>query len=96
MEKTDLQIAVEAELGVELCPVFFADAEQYARRKLEVANRSAGREWGEDGYGDEYLVLLIPDVIREMAFSAYWKRTKYSRSATKRIAWNGFVCKGPP
>ena len=54
MEKTDLQIAVEAELGVELCPVFFADAEQYARRKLEVANRSAGREWGEDGYGDEY------------------------------------------
>ena len=70
MEKTDLQIAVEAELGVELCPVFFADAEQYARRKLEVANRSAGREWGEDGYGDEYLVLLIPDVIREMALAA--------------------------
>ena len=56
MEKTDLQIAAEAELGVELCTVFFADAEQYARRKLEVANRSAGREWGEDGYGDEYLV----------------------------------------
>lgn len=70
MEKTDLQIAVEAELGVELCPVFFAQAEQYARRKLEVANRSAGREWGEDGYGDEYLVLLIPDVIREMALAA--------------------------
>lgn len=37
MEKTDLQIAVEAELGVELCPVFFADAEQYARRKPEIA-----------------------------------------------------------
>lgn len=49
----------------------FAYLEHYARRKLEVANKSAGRAWGEDGYGDEYLSLLIPDVIREMAFSAY-------------------------
>lgn len=87
MEKTDLQIAVEAELGVELCPVFFSDAEQYARRKLEVANRSAGREWGEDGYGDEYLVLLIPDVIREMAFSAYCeKRSAENLAARKAVA----------
>ena len=69
--KTDLQVAVEAELGVELCPVFFADAEQYARRKLEVANRSAGRKYGEDGYGDEYLVLLTADTVRELAFSAW-------------------------
>lgn len=87
MEKTDLQIAVEAELGVELCPVFFADAEQYARRKLEVANRSAGREWGEDGYGDEYLVLMIPDVIREMAFSVYCeKRSAENLAARKAVA----------
>ena len=84
MEKTDLQIAVEAELGVELCPVFFAEAEQYARRKLEVANRSAGREWGEDGYGDEYLSLLIPDVIREMAFSAYYDRRSAENLAARR------------
>lgn len=87
MEKTDLQIAVEAELGVELCPVFFTQAEQYARRKLEVANRSAGREWGEDGYGDEYLVLLIPDVIREMAFSAYCeKRSAENLAARKAVS----------
>lgn len=70
-EKTDLHLAVEAELGIEICVPLFEYAEAYARRKLEVANRSAGREWGEDGYGDEYLVLLIPDVLREMAFSAY-------------------------
>lgn len=69
--KTVLQLKVEKELGVEIDKELFECAEQYARRKLEVANRSAGRAWGEDGYGDEYLPLLIPDVIREMAFSAY-------------------------
>lgn len=84
MEKTDLQIAVEKELGIELCPVFFTEAEQYARRKLEVANRSAGREWGEDGYGDEYLVLLIPDVIREMAFSVYCEKRSAENLAARR------------
>lgn len=67
----NLKKAVEKELGIELCPALFDRAAQYARRKLEVANKAAGREWGEDGYGDEYLVLLIPDVIREMAFSVY-------------------------
>ena len=87
MEKTDVQNAVEKNLGIELCPVFFAEAEQYARRKLEVANRSAGRDWGEDGYGDEYLVLLIPDVIRETAFSVYCeKRSAENLAARKAVA----------
>ena len=36
------------------------------------------------------------DLEEILMSGAYWKRTKYSRSATKRIAWNGFVCKGPP
>lgn len=31
----------------------------------------AGRQYGEDGYGDEYLVLLTADTVREMAFSEY-------------------------
>lgn len=87
MKKTDVQITVEKNLGIEPCPAFFAEAEQYARRKLEVANRSAGREWGEDGYGDEYLVLLIPDVIRETAFSVYCeKRSAENLAAIKAVA----------
>lgn len=85
--KSDLQIAVEKELGTEIHPDLFDHAEQYARRKLEVANRSAGRKWGEDGYGDEYLVLLIPDVIREMAFSVYCdKKSAENLAARKAVA----------
>ncbi len=84
-EKTDLHLAVETELGIEICVPLFEYAEAYARRKLEVANRSAGREWGEDGYGDEYLVLLIPDVLREMAFSAYCEQ----RSKENRVIQKG-------
>lgn len=87
LEKTELQIAVEAELGVDLCPELFAYAESYARRKLEVANRSAGLKWGENGYGDEYLVLLIPDVIREMAFSVYCdKKSAENMAARKAVS----------
>ena len=84
MEKTDLQVAVEKELGIDLDEDLFEYAEQYARRKLEVANQSAGREWGEDGYGDEYLVLLIPDVIREMAFSAYCEQKSAENLAARK------------
>lgn len=69
--KSALQLEVEKEMGFEIDEDLFAYLEHYARRKLEVANKSAGRAWGEDGYGDKYLSLLIPDVIREMAFSAY-------------------------
>lgn len=46
-------------------------AEQYARRKLDLCNERAGRQYGEDGYGDEYLVLLTADTVRELAFSEY-------------------------
>ena len=42
-----------------------------ARRKLDLCNERAGRQYGEDGYGDEYLVLLTADTVREMAFSEY-------------------------
>lgn len=66
-----LKAGVEEEIGVALDPDFFAQAEQYARRKLDLCNERAGREYGEDGYGDEYLVLLTADTVREMAFSEY-------------------------
>lgn len=62
---------VAESLGTVLDPDFFGQAEQYARRKLDMCNERAGRIYGEDGYGDEYLVLLTADTVREMAFSAW-------------------------
>ena len=70
-------------MGFEIDEDLFAYLEHYARRKLEVANKSAGRAWGEDGYGDEYLSLLI----REMAFSAYCdKRSAENLAARKAVS----------
>ena len=69
-----LKVKVEEELGAALAPDFFGQAEQYARRKLDLCNERAGRRYGEDGYGDEYLVLLTRDTVREMAFSEYTVR----------------------
>lgn len=53
----ELKARVEESLGTVLDPDFFGQAEQYARRKLDMCNERAGRKYGEDGYGDEYLVL---------------------------------------
>lgn len=66
-----LKARVEEHMGVALAPSFFDKAEQYARRKLDLCNERAGRQYGEDGYGDEYLILLAADTVREMAFSAW-------------------------
>lgn len=83
----ELKARVEESLGTVLDPDFFGQAEQYARRKLDMCNERAGRAWGEDGYGDEYLSLLIPDVIREMAFSAYCdKRSAENLAARKAVS----------
>ena len=43
----------------------FDEAEAYARRKMAFQNEALGLD-----RGDEYLELLIPDVIREMALAA--------------------------
>lgn len=82
--KSTLQLEVEKALGVEIDEELFEYAKQYARRKLEVANKNAGRTWGEDGYGDEYLSLLIPDVIREMAFSTYCDKQSAENLAARK------------
>jgi len=66
---SELKARVEKEVGTEVCPAFFQKAEKYARRKLDLVNERAGRKYGEDGYGDDYLVLLTADTVREMAFS---------------------------
>lgn len=68
---SELKAKVEKEVGAVLDPGFFDQAEQYARRKLDLCNERAGHKYGEDGYGDEYLVLLTADTVREMAFSEY-------------------------
>lgn len=68
---SELKAKVEKEVEAVLDPGFFDQAEQYARRKLDLCNERAGRQYGEDGYGDEYLVLLTADTVREMVFSEY-------------------------
>lgn len=85
---SDLKARVEKEVGAELAPDFFDRAEQYARRKLDLCNERAGRKYGEDGYGDEYLVLLTADTVREMAFSI-WCDMKSAEILAGRAAQKG-------
>jgi hypothetical protein len=68
---SEIKDRVEKDVGAEICPVIFQRAEKYARRKLNFINERAGRGYGEDGYWDDYLVLLTADTVREMAFSEY-------------------------
>jgi hypothetical protein len=67
----NLKAAVEERIGAEICPAFFQKAEECARRKLDFINERAGRTYGEDGYGDEYLVILTGEAIGQLAFSEY-------------------------
>lgn len=67
----DLKARVEEDVGAEVDLDVFAQAEQNARQKLDRINDRAGRQYGEDGYGDEYLVVLTVEAIREMTFSAW-------------------------
>ena len=48
-------------------------------------------EWGENGYSDEYLVLLIPDAIREMAFSVYCEKRSAENLAAGWDSWGDEV-----
>lgn len=85
---SDLKAKVEKEVGATLDPDFFDQAEQYARRKLDLCNERAGRKYGEDGYGDEYLVLLTADTVREMVFSV-WCDMKSAEIMAARAAQEG-------
>lgn len=85
---SELKAKVEKEVGAVLDPGFFDQAEQYARRKLDLCNERAGRKYGEDGYGDEYLVLLTADTVREMAFSV-WCDMKSAEIMAARAAQEG-------
>ena len=83
---SELKARVEKEVGAEICPVIFQKAENYARRKLNFINELAGREYGEGGYGDEYLVLLTADTVREMAFSEYALKSIQQALAEKAVS----------
>lgn len=82
---SDLHSKVEEETGALIAPDFFARAEQYARRKLDLINERAGRRYGEGGYGDEYLVILTADTVREMCFSAYCDARNAAIAAGKAV-----------
>ncbi len=71
MDSATLKSKVEAYIGEQIPNELWPRAEKYARRKLNFINERAGREYGEDGYGDDYLVLLTADTVREMEFSEY-------------------------
>lgn len=60
-----LRASVDRTLGVKVPKAVFDEAEAYARRKMAFQNEALGLD-----RGDEYLELLIPDVIREMALAA--------------------------
>ena len=60
-----LRASVDRTLGVKVPKAVFDEAEAYARQKIAFQNETLGLD-----RGDEYLELLIPDVIREMALAA--------------------------
>ena len=66
-----LKARVEEDIGVEVDPDVFTQAEQAARRKLDWINGRAGRQYGENGYGDDYLVILTVEAIRGMVMAAW-------------------------
>lgn len=66
-----LKARVEEDIGVEIGPDIFDQAERDARRKLDRINGRVGRQYGEDGYGDDYLVILTVEAIRGMALAAW-------------------------
>lgn len=85
--KSALQLEVEKRNGLRnrRRPVRILRA--LRQKKTGSRQQKAGRAWGEDGYGDKYLSLLIPDVIREMAFSAYCdKRSAENLAARKAVS----------
>ena len=77
-----LRASVDRTMGVKVPKAVFDEAESYARRKVAFQNEALGLD-----RGDEYLELLIPDVIREMAFSVYCeKRSAENLAARKAVA----------
>lgn len=71
MDSKTLKSKVEAYIGELIPEELWPMAEEYARKKLDRINEMAGRQYGDDGYGDDYLVVLTADVYHEQCFSDY-------------------------
>jgi len=69
VDSATLKSKVEAYIREQIPDELWPRAEEYARKKLDQINEMAGRQYGEDGYGDEYLVLLTADTVRELHMS---------------------------
>ena len=69
MDSATLKSKVEAYIGEQIPDELWPRAEEYARKKLDRINEMAGRQYGDDGYGDDYLVVLTADVYHEQCFS---------------------------
>lgn len=78
-----LRASVDRTLGVKVPKAVFDEAEAYARRKMAFQNEALGLD-----RGDEYLELLIPDVIREMAMAAMYDGMSCGRLALLKLGVN--------
>ena len=71
-----LKAKVDRRLGWNTPPDSFRAAEEYARRKLAIYK---SRNPGAAGYGEEYLVELTADTLRERQFSRHTIKTHEAR-----------------
>lgn len=60
--KSALQLEVEKEMGFEIDEDLFAYLEHYARRKLEVANKSAAGSYAESAMTSEGFEVTDEDI----------------------------------
>ena len=74
-----LKAKVDKRLGWNTPPDSFRAAEEYARRKLAILK---SRNPGAAGYGEEYLVELTADTLRERQFSRRTIKTHETRLYT--------------
>lgn len=60
----ELREAVECRIGRIRSDAEYIRAEKESRDKLNKINAAEGREYGQDGYGDSYLVALTIENLR--------------------------------
>lgn len=67
----ELREIVERCVGLITSDAEYFKAERQARNKLNRINDAAGREYGQDGYGDRYLIALTTEAIQEARMRDY-------------------------
>lgn len=81
----ELQTAVEARLGDRILSAEFLKAEFQARLKINRINRMAGRNYGDEGYGDKYLVVLTSEIIQDNRFRDYINNRSRLQTAINKV-----------